>query len=332
MVDKMSVNDNYIIVTHTDMDGVGSAALYIYLYNKPPEKIYFTEPYLLYKTLKKIVGSDYAVKNIALMDLGMNKNTMDKIIEYIRILRGKNIDIEWFDHHVWDEDWINKLKELGVKIYIDRSTCAVGVVAKYARQYGNNVDEDFVSELVRGVCAGDLWRFDHWRGPWYLRLIRRHDDPEWRLKVLEKISRGVLWDEEFTAKVVERFEKELYGYKMVDDTILTREINDIRIAVVLQNKSIENSFTASYTMGRTNADIVAVVSKDGKVSLRSRNINIRNLALAFGGGGHSRAAGFKIKIPLIIRLKSFFSNNAIQEYIMLKLVEKIRDIGIERIG
>ncbi|ADI32091.1 DHH family phosphoesterase [Staphylothermus hellenicus] len=327
----MSENNSYIIVTHTDMDGVGSAALYIYLHGKQPEKIYFTEPYLLYKTLQKIAGSDYEVRKIALMDLGMNKETMDKIMEYIRIIRGKNIDIEWFDHHVWDEDWINKLRGLGVKIYIDRSTCAVGVVAKYAEKYRNNIDEEFVSELVKGVCAGDLWRFDHWRGPWYLRLVRRHDDPEWRLKVLEKISSGVLWDDEFTDKVVERFEKELIGYKMVDKTILTREINNIRIAVVLQNKYIENSFTASYTMGRTNADIVAVISKDGKVSLRSRNINIRNLALAFGGGGHPRAAGFKIKIPLIIRLKSLLKNKALQEYIISKLTEKIRNIGIEHI-
>lgn len=331
VINKMN-DEDYIIITHTDMDGVGSAALYIYLRNQAPKKIYFTEPYLLYKTLKIIVKTNPAVKNIAIMDLGMNKNTMDKVIEYLSIIRSKNIEIEWFDHHVWNEEWIGKMKELGIKMYLDRTTCGAGVVARYAERRRSSIDEEFITELVNGVCAGDLWRFNHWRGPWYIRLVRRHDDSKWRLRVVEKISKGVLWDDEFTDKVVDRFEKELIGYGIIDDTVITQEANGIRIAVALQNKFVENSFTASYVMGRTNADIVAVVSKDGKVSLRSRKVNIRNLALMFGGGGHPKAAGFKIRIPFTVKLKAFLYNRrAVQEFIMSKLIEKIHDVGVEYI-
>ncbi len=316
----------YIIVTHTDMDGIGSAAVYIYLQGVKPVNIYFTEPYLLHKTMKKLANVEN-IDKIALMDLGGNPNIFDEVVDHIEKIRSRGIEIEWYDHHVWNEEWINRLKELGVRIIVDRSTCGAGVVVKYAPRARKDINEEFLSEVVYGICAGDLWRFDHWRGPWYLRLVRRRDTREWRLHVIDIISQGIAWTEEFTEKIRERLEIELREYGLVDKYIVMRRVNGYLIAVAPNSDNVDNSFTAAYVMGRTGADIVGIVSKNGKLSLRSRSVNIRELAVALGGGGHPRAAGALIRLPFIVRLKALFSIRPVLEYTLKILAENIRYVS-----
>lgn len=311
----MLSSGEYVIVTHTDTDGVGAASIYIYYQGREPTRILFTEPFLLEKAFKKLKKIDN-VSSIAFMDLGMNPNTYPVVRGELEKLINKGVRVEWYDHHVWDNDWIKGLEDIGVKIYVDRTTCATGVVAKYAPRRNSNIDERFVSELVAGVCAGDLWRFDHWRGPWYYRLVKRNDDSKWRLYVIEKISKGNAWCNEFTDKIIERVEEEINAFREVDKTITTKSFNGLRIVGVLKHPLIENSVVAAYAMGRTGTVVAAVVSKDGKVSLRSRGVNIRNAAVRLGGGGHPQAAGFKAKIPFLLRLKSLFNRRLIVEYVV----------------
>ena len=319
-------NNKYMIITHTDMDGIGSAAIYMYYRDTKPFKILFTEPYLLYKTLEKLLSNKKVLDNveeIALMDLGLNLATIDKIYEYIKTLIDNNISIEWYDHHIWDIEWKKKFEELGVKIYVDTSTCATGVVAKYSKIMRDKVDEEFIDEVVSGICAGDLWRFDHWRGPWFLRLVRRRDSQEWRIYVTEKIAKGTIWCEEFTNKVVERFEQEIRAYNEIRENMIVKNIDNLKIVITMQHPLLDNSFTAAFIMGRTDADIAVIASRDGKISLRSRGYNVRELAKRFGGGGHPRAAGFKINTPFIIRLKSFFNKQAVMKYVLSLIEEAI---------
>ncbi len=318
----------YIIITHTDMDGVGSAAIYIYLQGEKPVRILFSEPYHLDKVIKQVKVGDAGNRRIAIMDLGMNPKILDKIFNHLEKLADVADSIEWYDHHVWNKEWIEKLEDISVKMNIDRSTCAAGVVAKYAPRNRSDIDESFLSEVVGGVCAGDLWRFDHWRGPWYLRLVRRRDSLKWRFKVLETLSRGVAWTDEFTEKIVERIEEELREYNRVDPYIITANFNGYRIAVAPSSRVVDNSFLAAYVMGRTGADIVGIVDRRGKLSLRSRRVNIRDLAVRLGGGGHPRAAGALVKMPLLKKLVALFKPLTVVEYTLRVIGDNIDAVSI----
>jgi len=308
------------------MDGVGSAGLYLYLTRDEPVRIVFTEPYLLHEALNNL-GDLTGVQKLVLMDLGLNKNVFNDILNSIKHFIDSKIVVQWFDHHIWDDEWIAKLKGLGVELYIDRSTCAVGVVAKYVKPSRQDIDEGFIKELVQGVCAGDLFKFDHWRGAWYMRLIRRNDTDEWRLKVLETISKGILWIDEFNEKITERFENELSTYSRVDNNILLIEHNGLKIGLTMGDDDVENSFLAAYIIGRYDADVAVIASKDGKLSLRSRRYNVRDLAYKLGGGGHPQASGCKIDIPWKIRLKGVLEGKAVLEYITKVIVDALNDIG-----
>ncbi len=325
MPGKQNSVSDYTIITHTDIDGVGAAALYIYLRGTKPKEILFYEPYELDKLAKKITKLN--TYYIAIMDIGMNNIVFPKVYEALKNVIEKGATIEWYDHHVWNREWINKFNSINVRIYIDRSTCATGVVAKNAPRNKRDVDEDFVNELVKGVCAGDLWKFDHWRGPWYLRLVRRRDDPKWRLKVLYTLSTGKLWTNEFTENIVEKLDRELRAYNNLLDSFTILSISGYKIVLAPAHPSIDTSFIAALALSRTNSDIAVVVADNGKLSFRSRNVDVRELAVALGGGGHPRASGAKIKIPFKVRTLSLWRKEYLLHYVAKQIEKTIYELG-----
>ena len=111
------------------------------------------------------------------------------------------------------------------------------------------------------------------------------------------------------------------------DYIYLVKHNGVKIAVTLSIEGIENSFLAAHVMGRYDADVVALTSLDGKVSLRSKKHNVRELAYVLGGGGHVKASGCKLKIPWKIRLKSLIDKKAVINYVLQTIIDAINDIG-----
>lgn len=300
------------IVTHTDMDGAGAAGVYLYLNNNPEHRIFFTEPYLLHKTLSKVVSAYY--EKLVITDIGINPVIYDKVLEYLSLLRKQGVPVIWFDHHMWESKWIQDLSNLGVELYVDKSTCATGVVAKHVKSHRVNIDEEFIREIVNGICSGDLWTFNHWLGPYYVRLVRRRDDKSWRKFVVRTIASGKLWIPEFESKILDHLDRELelFSGKL---TIIEKNVSGIKIAIAESNEEVENSFIGSFLIGRCSADIAVIASVDGKLSFRSRSINVRDIALKLGGGGHLYASGAKVNIPWWIRLLSKINSKIFLNYI-----------------
>lgn len=316
----------YAIVTHTDIDGVSSAALYSYVCcDSAPKRVNFVEPYLLHSLASELAKSR-DVDKIVFMDLGLNKNAFTSLLNALERLAKSSVLVEWYDHHVWEKEWIEKFEELGVKLFIDRGTCTVGLVAKHAPR-GREVDDSFVRELVSGVCGADLFKFDHKLSPWFHRLVSRRDSDEWREYVFERISSGTLWCPEFTNRVVERFNREIEEYRSADELIEIREFRGLRIGIVMSSEHVDSSLLASYALSRYSLDVAVVSSVDGKLSMRSVEYNVRELAYALGGGGHPRAAGAKIRIPLAVKLKALVNKSLMLKYVADKVINAIDELG-----
>lgn len=307
------------IVTHTDIDGVGAAALYLYLSGNPEYRVFFTEPFLLHRTLDKVASAYY--EKVVILDLGVNPAVYKEVLEYLLLLRKQDIPISWYDHHLWVDEWISDLKAVGIKLHVDTSTCTTGVVAKYTKPERGSVDEKFVKELVMGICAGDLWKFDHWLGPYYVRLIRRRDKDSWRKQVLKVLASGKHWIPELEEKVVEHVDREL---EVLSGKLyyVEKRANKLKVVVAESCERVENSFLAAYIMGRYLADIAILVSRDGKLSLRSRDVDVREIAFRLGGGGHVYASGAKISMPWWVKFLSKINKKFLLSYVA-ELVAKI---------
>ncbi len=282
-----------VVITHTDLDGLSSAAL-ILKYIGNVDRFYFAQPHQLYAVLNKVPNSS----QVFITDIGVNGPTLPKVIKQLERIISSGGSVKWFDHHVWDDEWIGKIKEVGVELYIDRSTCATGVVAKYLGLKGEDVET-----LVKATCSIDLWRFDHWLGNFLARYAGYKGGYEWKRYVVMKLSSfsGELDDEikEVVEKAVSR-ELKIFS-KALEKAVLTKVGNVKLVAYFKGNEEHLTSYIANVLLSRFQADI-AVIIRYGSVSFRSRTYNVRELAKALGGGGHPLAAGAPLKPPFYIRL------------------------------
>lgn len=305
------------IVTHTDLDGVASAAVYLRIIGLKPTDatVLYAEPY----NLNEVIG-DYAdhVDSgdvVAIMDLGVNTSIFDSLLAMIEGLAKRGVEIEWYDHHVWGEE-AEKVRSVGVKLFIDRSTCATGVVAKYASQLrGVEVDE-YTGELVSAVCAADLWRWTHHLAPKLFRVLGRRDDEEWRAKLLEKLYSGILWDDEMQERLEEYVNGELKGFSKILSSVHVKEDGGCRVAAVYKKEGPpSNSMIGAALLYRFQADVAVIARENGAISLRSRRVDVQKVASALGGGGHPRAAGARISLPFHVRILRVFWPSLYSRYV-----------------
>ncbi|MEM1603037.1 MAG: DHHA1 domain-containing protein [Zestosphaera sp.] len=283
-----------VLITHTDLDGVASGALIMKKYGHL-DKIYFTQPHNLHARLAGIPNGSI----VHITDIGVNKTSLDRIKENIKRILNSGGEIYWFDHHVWEESWIKELTELGVTLYVDRTTCSAGVVSKY-------LEVENSEELVKATCSVDLWLMNDWRGNFLSRYVGYAGGASWKEKALKKlVSFDGSIDSEVSEVVERAVTEELKIYDKALKKAKIRECGDLKIVYYFKDQEEHlTSYIANILMSRYGAD-VAVICRRGSVSLRSKSIDVRKVALSMGGGGHPRAAGAGLKPDLIRRVMYF---------------------------
>ncbi len=280
-----------VIITHTDLDGVASAALVVRGLGREPEKILFAQPHQLHAVLGKVRGGS----KLYITDLGINPSTLAKVVDEVKRIVDSGGSVRWFDHHIWDDEWIRKVRDAGADLYVDTSTCAAGVVSRYFPVSGPGVDD-----LVSATCSIDLWVFNDWRGNFLARFVAYRKGSRWREEAVKKLSSfdGRLDDDTMRA-AEEVIDKELKLYSKVAKEAELRECRGLKIAYYFKNNDEHaTSYIGNLMLSRFDADI-AVICKLKSISLRSKGFNVRELAKRLGGGGHPRASGAKMKPPLL---------------------------------
>lgn len=279
-----------IVVTHTDLDGIASAAIITRSLSKV-DKYVFTQPHTLHRVLSRIKCLEDC--DIYICDLSPNHGNISSILSTVRKLVENGTKIWWFDHHVWEPSWVESVLNAGVRLSQDTSTCSAGIVYRQLG-FGDSISE----HIARAACSLDLWVFDDWLGNFLARYVGYSKSEDWRKKVAIKLSKGVMLDEEVLKAVEESMDREL---KILSEAIRKGGVSDIcGIRVVYYYKSVKDhitSYVATLLMSRFNADM-AVICRRGSVSLRSRGkVDVREIAKKLGGGGHPNAAGFSLRPP-----------------------------------
>lgn len=284
------------VITHTDLDGIASAVLVVkYLRSRGvgDVKTVLTQPHNLHLILRRLKCGE-----VYLCDLGINHTTYNSILSEVRRLRDEGTSIYWFDHHIWQSDWIDRLLELGVKLYVDVSTCSAGVVANALKLLdGNSL------KLVSATCSNDLWIFNDYLGNFLSRYVVCRSGSKWRKHLINSLSTfdGSLSDE-IVRCAEDIMDRDLRVFNSVIKKSVIFDVKGVKIALVMKEwEESSTSYIAHFLMSRVNADIV-VVYKEGSLSIRSNDFNVRELAVRLGGGGHSKAAGAPFKTPLLYRL------------------------------
>lgn len=302
------VNRVYI-VTHNDLDGVASAAIFRYLAMKAFKlsgesvQISFVEPVRLVNLLTKSIKYERE-SHLAIMDLGMNEDMIHDLKKIFAKLAQLDINVEWYDHHVWRKEWIEELASIGVKLYIDTSVCAAGVVYRYALPAVER--EDCHLLLIEDTCSADLWRWDTALSPLLYRMTRMprgRSGDAFRRYLVEEFSECRIFSDSLIERAENNFDAELRGYERALAKTEVFTINQMKVGMLYREMDHPGiSLTANYLIGRLGLDLAIVIKPDGSISFRSKKGLAREYALCFGGGGHPNASGGKIELPIPLKL------------------------------
>mgnify|MGYP001772759295 CR=1 len=333
-----SSNNRLIIVTHNDLDGVGAAAAYLRIVGLRPSEatVIFAEPYNVDEIVERLQGYLEDRTTIAFMDIGFNRSSTPRAIELLRGSGAKELNVEWYDHHVWQPDDVKLVQSIGSKVFIDRSTCGAGVVIRYASKlYGRSVDE-FLERLESAVCAADLWRWDDPLAP---KLFRASTSPPnmhnsaWKQLLIEKFYSGILWDDDLQARLKEYLREEFMRSSSELRGVAVARAGSCSAAAVVRKYDLpSDSILGSMLVSRTNAQLSAMVKRRGfrrvSISLRSRGgADVQVIAKSLGGGGHPRAAGAAMNLPLLVALVGLISKRYIASYVARKLSQYGNELG-----
>ncbi|MEM0297637.1 MAG: DHHA1 domain-containing protein [Zestosphaera sp.] len=302
-----------VLITHTDLDGLASGALILKKLGSL-DRVYFAQPHYLHSKLAGVPGGS----TVYVTDLGVNSNTLDKVKEQVKKILVSGGKVYWFDHHVWEDSWIADMTKLGVDLYVDRTACSAWVVSKY-------LDVKDSDDLVRTACSVDLWLMNDWRGNYLSRYVGYTGGNAWKERALRKLAQfsGSV-DHEIFEVTEKAITKELNVYSKALKKANVKECNGVKIVYYLKDEEEHlTSYIANTLIARYEAD-VAVICRRGSVSLRSREVDVREIAMRMGGGGHPKAAGASLRPSIIMRimyvigLKKFYA-----EWCVGKVLEHI---------
>lgn len=285
-----------VIVTHTDLDGVAAAAIVVGTVGEA-DRIMFAQPHQLGAVFAKIPNR----AEVYVSDLGINEPVLEKVMEQIERIVSSGGSVKWFDHHRWEREWIQALRNTGAEVFVDTGTCGAGVVAKYLPS-----DSEWVKELVSAACSVDLWIFNDWRGN-YLAKYVGYGGADWKRRAVAKLVGFSGIDDEIEEVVEKVISKELEVLTSAVSKAVIVERGGIKAVAYFKGKDEHHltSFIASLLMNRFDVD-VAIICRRGSLSFRSRRfVDVSKAAKLLGGGGHPRAAGAKLNPPLWRLVLSF---------------------------
>ena len=312
------------IVTHTDLDGIVGAAIYVLGKGIRKNEYYvlFIEPIEIGK-ICDLINKNYEA--IAIIDIGVN---VDGLKELLRCVEGSNVNIYWYDHHIWDLEWINELSRYGVKLYIDsNSRCAADVVAK-----SMNIENRLIREYVDVTCAVDSWSFYRWEAPYlyrYIDYVKRFYGLERAfIDILDAIERSIevgefiKWIDPFVEKYID---EELKIVSNICKDVKMIKIDDKDICIYYRGFSIPNqSIVGNAVLNICNCKIAAIIRHDlTSISFRSRDYNVREIAKRLGGGGHMKAAGAPLKINRFFKIALDMLPDKLRKAMLYGYIEKL---------
>lgn len=323
---KLRGDPDAIIITHTDADGLSSAALLAdYAGDVAIEAIDYHGAYQFDDVLGDILDLRVVDTPIYISDFALDG---EGAVFDIQLLGQRDCPITWFDHHQWDDELVDRLEDVGVDVIIDDEECATSLIARELGPYPDHLED--LAECTKDI---DLWIRDDPRSERLNVFASLVDEPEdYVYTVLEE---GTDLPEDVQDRIDERLERdrELEEYAIENRTSTTIEGLDVAFTYSSGGRSSTIGNELAEDLG---FDIAVVMKTHGGIGIYShsnRESFARCHAVAdhLGGGGHPTAAGCSVPVSTFRELADFWATrgasvrldifDAIQAIVLLEGVE-----------
>lgn len=280
-----------VLITHNDLDGVVCAVLFKKVY---PDSVYYLEDYnSVDEQILRVLGHPETGEEkpdiLYITDITPRSDGLLAALDsYFSFFSNKEIKL--FDHHktavqrLEPYAWATTGSVCGAQLLYDHfSSVKPFPLAAYY-------------DLVHLTNDYDLWKHEFPNSSTLNSLLGVYGPERFIDRFLENPS-VVPTETERLMLEIEDDKQCAYIKDAAKTATYCLQDGGPKIAVVCAERCI--SQLADYilnTAGPPGIDIVAVINMQKRtVSLRSKHWDVAAVAKAFGGGGHSRAAGFSLK-------------------------------------
>ena len=302
-----------ISITHEhDLDGLGSQAIIKRYFDGLKKDLILNFAHYIDFTEKIKNILEKSPEKLFITDLGFN----DEFLEVFKDLKKaseKGTKIFWFDHHIVDEEIKEKIKDF-CEIYLnDTSRCAAEIVQNYF-----SPDDDIAKKVASLAHDSDFKEYKYDTSN-KLQLIIEFNRGELKIdekrKIVDFLSKGLFENGWFKSQM-----KELKSWYENQSKIALKNAKTISLP---KNHELMISFAKlgggkiADLLRKKYENLFAYIGIDirfNEIIIYSSNLNCREFARLFGGGGHRMRAGFKYE--------QIFKNKDVLNPIFLKDIKQ----------
>jgi len=285
-----------VSITHEhDLDGLGSQAIIKRYFDNSTvkEEMEFLDATYsnFVDVMKTLFNSNKSLTQLIISDIGFNKS-FNVLFKLFKVAKKTNCRILWFDHHIVDVSVKRKISKL-IDVYInDIEKCAAEItkdyflpddsvaikIAKFAR------DTDFKTEIY--PMAADIQMI--------IGYNLGAEGFKNRRKIVDLLSEGRFEDPWFDTQIQELKnwinEESRYAIQHAS-CININEFGDVYIAYAkIGGGRITQILEKEYPDSQA---YIGIDLRYNEIIIHSKNVQCREFARYFSGGGHEDRAGFK---------------------------------------
>jgi len=271
-----------VVVADPDADGLGCVALIREVYGDAA--LLPAGPHDMVEALGHV--ADYAETDAQVFVCDLCPDERDDLSVLSHVVERAS-EVRWFDHHQWDEEYAEQVREAGIDLVVGPSDeeCSTDVTLR-------SLDHEFperYADLAAATRDHDLWiredprsddvaDYAHWSDPGeYVATVREHG-ADLPTAVMDDLEERRVEKQALVDKAVERAD--------------VREVGPWTVGITYgrcsQNEVAER-------LRERGTDAAVVVKPAGSASIRGTESFERchEVAAQVNGGGHPRAAGCK---------------------------------------
>jgi oligoribonuclease NrnB/cAMP/cGMP phosphodiesterase (DHH superfamily) len=305
----------YCISNQGNFDGMGTPTLLIRNYNMNPGNAFFILPknfksFLEY--VKKTMPSD---STIIIADLALNNDQIPYVKEAFLLLDAYNNRIIWLDHHPWDKESLDAVKNIRFGVFGEsRRHCATELtyILLCKKEKGNQLLIDMVHVADFALKSKRFEKANEMISRTIIYNVLGRPNPNRNLQRLCKILANLDFKNEFILDSYKRYSRNSKkSIKMLMKSINVVATSPYRIAVGF-SKRLQINQACEIINKKTGSDVdVYIDIETGKNGMRSREgVDCSILARSLNGGGHPQASGFDANVKKLGK----FDSKAMQEF------------------
>ncbi|MDS0280339.1 recombinase RecJ [Halomicroarcula sp. S1AR25-4] len=306
---KLRSDPPAVCITHTDADGLSSAALVVDKYGLETvvQPVDYHGAYRFEHVLEDLIDcADLPSTTIVVCDFAL-----DEPVDDLDIVGSRAQTAEWFDHHQWDGETAQAVVDAGFRLSVDEDECTASLLARF-----RSIDAD-LQELAEVTKDIDLWIRDDPRSGRLNTFASIADPEDYVATVLEC---GVDLPDDVEQRIDERQALD----EQLEDLAVERAVrfwvgdHDVAVTYCSGGRSsvIGNRLAEEH---EDDCDVAVVMKSHGGIGIYSHSdregfARCHEVASELGGGGHPTAAGCEVPVDTFRDLAHYWASEGSSSY------------------